>query len=212
MKAVLVLNGEPPSLTRLQQLGQQFPIYAADGGASVCMVAGVRPEWVAGDFDSQRLDTLPEDWQVYVVPEQDRTDFQKVLGKLPEEVDDLLILGALGRRTDHLLSNLLIAMTLPDAFKVTFEGEGQLLYRITPSCPLEENLRVGGILSLLPLSRIQRVNTSGLKWELSNAEMGPGIQLGQSNQVEKSTVRIEVGEGSLFVWVDRCSRGQTGLF
>lgn len=212
MKAVLVLNGEPPSLSRLKEVGREYPVFAADGGAAVCMAAGVKPQWVAGDFDSQRLKSLPEDWQVHHFPEQDRTDFQKVLGHLPKEFDEYLILGGLGQRTDHFLSNLVIVMALADPIRVIFEGEGQEIHRVTPATPFEKELETGGRLSLIPLNRSGGVKTSGLKWNLNDADMGPGLQLGQSNQIEESSVKIEVSQGALFVWVELAVHGQISLF
>lgn len=207
MRAVLVLNGEPPSLSRLRQLAESHPVYAADGGAAVCLAAGVRPEWVAGDFDSHAQATLPADWTVLEFPEQDRTDFQKLLASLPPEIDNLLVLGGLGRRLDHLISNLLIATEIAAHKSVCFFCDNQKLQRVTPACAFRETLPVGSTLSLLPLSEVGGVCTRGLKWNLQHADMGAGIQLGQSNQVT-GAVEIRVGQGTLFVWTepDLCSK------
>jgi len=212
MKAVLVLNGDPPSLSRLKELGREYPVFAADGGATVCMAAGVKPQWVAGDLDSLQLKSLPEGWQILHFPEQDRTDFQKVLGHLPKKFDEYLILGGLGRRTDHFLSNLLIVMALADPIRVIFEGEGQEIHRVTPATPFEKELVIGGKLSLIPLNRSGGVKTCGLKWNLSDTDMGPGLQLGQSNLIEESSVKIEVSQGCLFVWIEFAVHGQISLF
>lgn len=200
MKAVLVLNGEPPALSRLKNLADQYPVYAADGGAAVCRTAGVRPEWVVGDFDSQSPERLPSDWKILKYPEQDRTDFQKLLGSLPDNLSELFILGGLGKRLDHLITNLLIASEISDRMAIVFEAEGQRVYRVTRACPFRKNLAKGTTISLLPLENVQSVNTVGLKWDLHNAVMGAGLQLGQSNEVE-GPVEITVQVGVLFVWV-----------
>lgn len=199
MKAVIVLNGEPPLEARLRELAASYPVFAADGGTEACVRAGVKPEWVAGDFDSFPLENIPDDWVRKVYPEQDRTDFQKVLASLPPEVDSIRILGGLGRRTDHTLTNLLIASALPGHLQVCFEREGERVVRITSRCPLEIELPAGATLSLLPLCEVTEVHTTGLKWNLSGHSMGPGQQLGQSNQVE-GPVTVRVGRGSLFGW------------
>jgi thiamine pyrophosphokinase len=200
MKAVLVLNGDPPTSSRLKQLAKKFPVYAADGGAAACLAAAIRPEAVVGDFDSLSLTSLPSDWFTHHYPEQDRTDFQKVLSYLPKEIDELLVLGGFGRRLDHFITNLLIAMDLPEKVKIRFEGDGQLIHRITPSNSFSQSLVLGSTLSLLPISKVSGVQTSGLKWNLSNADLGPGIQLGQSNQVE-GPVEIKIQSGNLYLWV-----------
>ncbi|MEX2607164.1 MAG: thiamine diphosphokinase [Kiritimatiellia bacterium] len=199
MKAVVILNGEPPRKARLRELAASCPVFAADGGTEVCVRAGVKPEWVAGDFDSFPLENVPEDWERKLFPEQDRTDFQKVLACLPEEVDAIHVLGGLGRRIDHTLTNLLIASSLPETLQVCFEQGGERVVRITAQAPLHLELPVGHTLSLLPLGEVTQVQTSGLKWNLTGHTMGPGQQLGQSNQVE-GPVTVQVGRGSLFAW------------
>lgn len=199
MKAVVILNGEPPRVDRLRELAAIYPVFAADGGTEVCVRAGVKPEWVAGDFDSFPLEKVPEDWERKVFPEQDRTDFQKVLASLPEEVESIRILGGLGRRIDHSLTNLLISSSLPDSLRVCFEQENDRIVRITAKCPLDIELPIGCTLSLLPLGVVTHVQTTGLKWNLEGQTMGPGLQLGQSNQVE-GPVTVRVGQGSLFAW------------
>lgn len=203
MNAVVVLNGEPPLEARLRELAASFTVFAADGGTEVCVRAGVKPQWVAGDFDSFPLENLPEDWERKVFPEQDRTDFQKVLACLPEEVESIRILGGMGRRIDHTLTNLLIASTLPESLEVCFEQEDERIVRVTADCPLDIELSVGCTLSLLPLREVTGVQTTGLKWNLDGQSMGPGQQLGQSNQVIDQ-VTVRVGQGSLFAWWTFC--------
>ncbi|MGA0368137.1 MAG: thiamine diphosphokinase [Kiritimatiellia bacterium] len=200
MRAVLVLNGEAPLPERLRELASEAPVYAADGGAGACLDAGIRPEWVAGDMDSASSRSLPSDWKIIRVPEQDRTDFQKVLDRLPAEIGELRILGGLGCRLDHMITNLLIASELPADMRVEFESSDCRVFRVSPACPLRQEFLPGTTLSLLPLERVEGVRTQGLKWNLAEQTMGQGIQLGQSNLVE-GPVEIELRSGNLFVWV-----------
>lgn len=202
MKAVLVLNGEPPALSRLKNLASRYDVYVADGGAKVCRAAGIRPKWVVGDFDSQSPEELPEDWEVLKFPEQDRTDFQKLLSTLPETVREIMILGGLGRRLDHLLTNLLIASKVDGDKELVFESGREKLIRVTPACPFRRPMSPGSTLSIIPLEKVEAVRTSGLKWNLKDQAMGPGGQLGQSNQVEDAFVEIVTGAGTLFVWLE----------
>ncbi|MDF3130454.1 thiamine diphosphokinase [Kiritimatiellaeota bacterium B1221] len=200
MKAVLVLNGEPPDLQRLQSLAKSLPVYAADGGAQVCMAAGVQPEIVVGDFDSQSLTDLPPEWTHTVIPDQNSTDFQKLLSVLPDAVDEIRILGGLGKRLDHMLTNLMIASDIDGKMKLVFESQEEVLYRITPDHPFERELAPGSTVSLLPFERVEAVESEGLKWNLEGRDMGVGIQLGQSNCVESPKVKISIKAGALYVW------------
>lgn len=206
MRAALVLNGEPPAPGWLRSVGEDFPVYAADGGAKGCLDAGVTPVKVVGDFDSVEPGTLPADWAVERRADQNSTDFEKVLHALPPEVDEVLVAGGFGRRLDHLLTNLLIAAALPARMGVRFEDGRQCLWRVTPERPWEGGeLRVGSTLSILPLSGARGVCTEGLCWNLHEAEMGIGRQLGQSNRVE-GPVSVRVEEGNLFLWAEMSMR------
>jgi thiamine pyrophosphokinase len=199
MNAVVVLNGAPPDPVRLRALAAEFPVYAADGGAVSCFDAGVTPVWVAGDLDSALRGTLPEDWELRHYPEQTRTDFQKVMADLPDGVASVRILGGLGRRTDHLLTNLMIAAELDPGLTLVFEGEDECLIRVTPQVPFWQALPIGETLSLLPLPEAEGVRTEGLRWNLDGVPMRAGGQLGQSNEVS-GPVLVRISGGCLWVW------------
>jgi len=201
MKAVVVLNGAPPAPERLRELAASHPVYAADGGARACLAAGIRPEWVAGDLDSFPKKDAPDHWELHHHPEQTRTDFQKVMGDLPPTVGEVRVVGGLGRRTDHLLTNLMIAAGFPASLRVTFEGAGEELTRVTAECPFERGVSVGDTVSLLPLPRAEGVVTRGLRWNLDQASMAAGGQLGQSNEAT-GPVEISITSGCLYVWVE----------
>jgi thiamine pyrophosphokinase len=206
MTVVVVLNGAPPTTERLRELAGSFPVVAADGGAMSCFEAGVTPLWVAGDLDSAVRDRLPADWELRHYPEQTRTDFQKVMGDLGPEMKEVLILGGLGRRTDHLITNLMIAATLDASLRIRFEAEEESLFRVTPEVRFERDLPPGQVLSLLPLPEATGVQTRGLRWNLDQAEMRPGGQLGQSNEVT-GPVSVTVSAGCLYVWTPRLEEG-----
>jgi thiamine pyrophosphokinase len=199
MTAVLVLNGTPPSTTRLRELATQYPVYAADGGGKICAAASVKPQWVVGDFDSVSPRELPEEWTCRRIPDQDSTDFEKLLFSLPPEIDDLLILAAFGDRLDHLLTNLLIVSALPPRMRVRLEGEGQSLVRVSCAHAFEQDLPPASTLSLLPFPSARGVSTRGLRWNLEEATLAADQQLGQSNQVV-GPVHVRLREGCLFVW------------
>lgn len=202
MTIVVVLNGAPPAPERLRKLAASYPVVAADGGAMSCFEAGVKPLWVAGDLDSAVRSRLPSDWELRHYPEQTRTDFQKVMGDLGPEVTEVLILGGLGRRTDHLITNLMIAATLDATLRIRFETEEEVLFRVTPEVEFERDLPPGQVLSLLPLPEAAGVQTRGLRWNLDQAEMRSGGQLGQSNEVT-GPVSVTVSAGCLYVWMPR---------
>ncbi len=199
-EVVILLNGEAPDLAFLRARVQGRRLYVADGGAISCLAAGLSPEKLLGDFDSADPQSFPQDWDWQRIPDQNSSDFQKVLKALPDDVGALTILGGLGLRLDHTLSNLMIACSVDPALPLRFEDEKQCLIRVTPACPLDLDLPAEHTVSLLPLMEAEGVFSEGLVWELSGQRMAIGGQLGQSNRA-RGRVSLRVESGQLFVWM-----------
>ncbi len=204
MNVTVVLNGEPPSPERLRRAAEKSQVYAADGGAKACRTASVRPVLVVGDFDSQNRVDLPGDWVCLADTDQNFTDFEKVLRRLPEDMTSLTVLGGLGGRLDHVWNNLTLAAGVCESVRVCFAGERERLWRVTAGCPLSLDLASGALVSLLPLGAVSGVCSRGLRWELRGGALGPGRGLAQSN-VADGPVDITVGSGVLFVWSGRAA-------
>ncbi|MEX0325514.1 MAG: thiamine diphosphokinase [Puniceicoccaceae bacterium] len=203
MNSLIFLGGEKPSpeLSRLAAR-RSGRIIAADKGYHAAVDTGVQPDVVTGDFDS--IGTVPESpgLQVMPAPEQDATDFEKALRQLPADTQSIEILGGTGLRSDHFLTNLLIAAGLPPHLKVVFHDDTQSIFRITSASPFSISLPRDTVVSLIPFSTCSRVKTTGLHWDLKDATMGPGEQLGQSNRVETEKVRIQIGDGRLYAVIN----------
>ncbi|MEX0332068.1 MAG: thiamine diphosphokinase [Puniceicoccaceae bacterium] len=203
MNNLIYLGGEKPSpqLSRLaaRRAGR---IIAADKGYHAAVETGVQPDVVTGDFDS--IGTIPESpgLQVTPAPEQDATDFEKALRQVSPETQSIEILGGTGLRSDHFLTNLLIAAGLPPHLEVVFHDDTQSIFRITPASPFSISLPKDTLVSLIPFATCSGVHTTGLHWNLEDASMGPGEQLGQSNRVEAEQVSVKVGDGMLYAVVN----------
>jgi len=199
MRAALVLNGTAPDPALLRQVAGEMKVYAADGGATACLAAGVEPEFVLGDFDSVDPESLPGHWRIVREADQNLTDFEKLLRHLPPGLEEILILGGLGGRLDHQLSNLIVAGGFAEIRKICFYGNEEMLCRVTPRCDFVREFPQNTLLSLLALSPVHGVHATGLKWPLGNAGLGPGLGLGQSNRTE-GPVHIRVQKGALWVY------------
>jgi thiamine pyrophosphokinase len=202
MNILIFLGGEKPS-PELSEIAARRAarIIAADSGFDATRETGIRPDVVTGDFDS--ISEIPASGcAVIPAPEQDATDFQKALRQVPPETSSIEILGGTGLRSDHFLTNLLIAAGLDPAIALVFHDDTQSIYRITPNLPFSMELRPGTTLSLIPFASCDKVTTSGLHWDLDGASMGPDGQLGQSNRVDQPRVAIDLLEGTLFAVVN----------
>jgi thiamine pyrophosphokinase len=203
MNVLIFLGGEKPSknLSRIAA-DRASMIIAADSGYDAISSSSIRPDVVTGDFDS--ILQIPEsrEFEVIPAPEQDATDFQKALRHLPPETRLLEILGGTGLRSDHFLTNLLIAAGLPSSLSVVFHDDTQSIYRITGALAFSMQLKLQTVVSLIPFTECSGVTTSGLRWNLKNSQMGPSSQLGQSNRVDEEAVSIQLKEGTLYAVVN----------
>ena len=106
---VLVVGGgatDPDLLTR--DAARAAALVAADGGAAVCLAAGLTPDAVIGDMDSipgpvrARIPAA----RVHEIAEQESTDFDKCLRSIRAPL--VLGHGFLGARLDHALAALTV--------------------------------------------------------------------------------------------------------
>lgn len=203
MKVLLVLAGEPPDESLLAWRAEDSDfVIAVDGGMNAMIHAGIQPDLLVGDFDSfDPTNSGSISCKVIREEDQDSTDLEKALRHLPrdEVPDEIVLLGATGGRSDHFLTNLLVASILPEENKVALDATDEIIQRATPACSVSLIGMSGKIVSLLPLGSCEGVATEGLRWELADAAMGPGVQLGQSNEAVSEKVFISLRAGNLFV-------------
>lgn len=212
MSSLIFLGGEKPSIPLAQAIAHKASrIVAADSGYEIARECGIQPDVLTGDFDS--IDALPENPPFTVVPahEQDATDFEKALRHVEHDNPDVVILGGTGLRSDHFLTNLLIASGLPVTWPVTFYDDVQTIYRVTPACPLRTAVQPGLTVSLIPFASCRKVSTHGLHWNLEHSDMGPPARLGQSNVAEHNTLVVSLEDGVLYVVVNHPDGFQQAL-
>lgn len=203
MKVLLVLAGEPPDESLLAWRAEDADfVIAVDGGMNALIHAGIQPDLLVGDFDSfDPSSSGSVSCEVVREEGQDSTDLEKALRHLPgdEAPDEIVLLGATGGRSDHFLTNLLVASTLPERTKVALDATDEIIRRATPVCSVSLIGMSGQTVSLLPLAQCDGVTTKGLRWELADAAMGQGVLLGQSNEAVSEDVSVSLRTGNLFV-------------
>jgi thiamine pyrophosphokinase len=176
-------------------------IVAADGGARHALAIGVTPHIVIGDLDSIDPDTRSKlertGVQFVVYPaHKDCTDLELAIRcALDRGATDLTLLGALGRRWDQSLANILV-LTLPQLDRIT----ARIVARNLSISVIRDRAalagRVGDTLSLLALKGdAHGVTLDGCEYPLNDAVLPLGASLGISNVFVEPTVSIRVIAG-----------------
>jgi thiamine pyrophosphokinase len=182
-------------------------IIGADGGAAQALAWGLELQVVIGDMDSLPrgvyADLKQRGTRFVVHPRaKDETDLELALIFAAEQgVQEIVILGALGGRLDHTLSNIL-SMALPELegvyVRIAAGREETLLLQGVGTVTLEG--RIGDVVSLLPLGGdVHGVTTHGLAWALQGDTLEFGRSRGVSNEMMAPAAQICVEDGTLLV-------------
>lgn len=209
----MMLNGHVPRQELLQSVVSGADVLiGADAGAVRLREAGLRIDYVVGDFDSvpaELLRSLPAASVVHD-PGQDDTDLEKALRFVVTrwEHPQVVVMGVTGDRIDHVLGNVCGAVRYADRAFIRFVEDHSIIYFAHQQ--LRFDAPVGTIVSLLPLGEVEGLRTEGLKWALRGERLSLGTR-GVSNVVERSPIRIDwqrghlvvvrlLREGELFTW------------
>lgn len=171
-------------------------VVAADAGIRHAAPLALAPELWIGDFDSEPSpaagvgvprETLPRD--------KDATDGElAVAAAIARGATSLLLVGALGGRSDHAFSNLVIALREAQAGREVelFDGRergwplggGPRIYEAEP----------GAQFSILKFSDLTGLTIRGARFPLAAADIPFASILTQSNEAE-GPVEIALGGG-----------------
>lgn len=205
-KTLLVLNGKAPTDGLLRwRFEESDTIVAVDGGWNVLRNSELLPDALIGDLDScEALDQIRENFpelKISHILDPDTTDFEKATKWVGThtETTELIILGGVGKRSDHFLSNLLVSLRMNPTWSVVFDDDNEWISRVNPSSSLLLGGRKGTTLSILPLVPCNGVCSRGLKWELTNESLSPDSKFSQSNLCTSDEVEISCESGNLFV-------------
>lgn len=203
MKAWIYTGGSvfPDGITEHPKAGDLC--IAADSGYRNAEALGVRIDVLLGDFDSLgEPKDIDERTEIVRVPaEKDFTDTQlAVTIALERGADDIVIIGGLGGRLDHTLSNLAILedLSAQHVFALITDGQSRIRYLDSTSTLIA---RSGfHYLSLLAASdRVKGVSVEGCRYPLKNATLSRRMQYAVSNEITGNCALVSVKRGALYV-------------
>ena len=175
---------------------------AADSGYANALSLGVKVDILLGDMDS--IDNIPKDDKLEIlrVPaEKDFTDTQLAVNTALERgADDIVIIGGLGGRLDHTLSNLGVLARLW-RLKIhahATDGFNRVRYLDSTSTLIPKSGFT--YLSLIAVSdKLKGVSIDGCKYPLKNAVITRDDQYAVSNEILGNCALISVRKGACYI-------------
>jgi thiamine pyrophosphokinase len=198
MRGVIGLGGNCTDTILLREyLKQESFFVAADRGIVHFQMLGIIPDMLVGDMDS-----IPEKVRVEYEElglkierydtRKDRTDSEIACGyALEEGCNELLMIGALGERPDHVLSNQLMAASLAERGIPVILTDGiSFLYTLTSAqspfvYPTKYIDPDNDVLSLISLKYdFSEIALEGFEYDLIDHKLPFGSCKGVSNTVK----------------------------
>lgn len=174
-------------------------IYCADGGANLLEELGILPMEIWGDFDSVSLEILDRYSESGVIikkfpKDKDFTDGELILKYITEKAyDEIVVIGGLGGRKDHELTNLNLMFKFKN---LTFITEREKIFAIDRK--REFIGEKGKTISFVPFSeRVEGVTLKGFKYPLNNYTLHQGDTICMSNIATEDIATINFKMGKL---------------
>ncbi len=173
-------------------------IYCADGGANILEELGILPMEIWGDFDSVSPEILDRYSESGVIikkfpKDKDFTDGELILKYITEKAyDEIVVIGGLGGRKDHELTNLNLMFKFKN---LTFITEREEIFAIDRK--REFIGEKGKTISFVPFSeRVEGVTLKGFKYPLNNYTLYQGDTICMSNIAieDRATINFKMGK------------------
>lgn len=200
----IIAGGEVKEYSTLVPLLKNATVYCADGGYYHCQKLGITPAFLIGDFDS--LTTIPKGIPtVKLSADKDYTDSVHAAMKAKELCPEkFLLIGMLGGRTDHSLSNLALGMSLAEeGYSCEITDGLTFLYPLHckegETCRATFPVRENYYFSLLSYSdQTKDVTITGGKYPLQHYTLTNRDARAISNEYTGVPVTITFSSGNLY--------------
>lgn len=173
-------------------------VVAADGAVSRLMDLGFIPHLAVGDFDSVTPEHLAQVPDRLHLPDQDRSDADKLLSALSRHPDaQTAVIGMEGDRLDHTLYALQAISNQPGILLATRTLLGFSLHcggNFIAADP-------GKTVSLLPVTDCHDVYLSGVEWTIEARTLEAAGFRSLSNR-STGDIRVSLGSGRAILFLE----------
>ncbi len=174
-------------------------IYCADGGANHLEALGIFPLEIWGDLDSVTKEIIEKyrnnNVRIKKFPkDKDYTDGELILQHISKlNYNEIIIIGGLGGRIDHLLTNLNLIFKFKN---LKFVTEKERIFSIEKKAELT-GLR-GKTISFVPFSeKVEGLTLEGFKYPLNKYILHQGDSICMSNIAVDDICKVTFDTGKL---------------
>lgn len=192
---------------------EKLCLIAADKGLEFFMETGLTPDAAVGDFDSlsaggrKYLETLEGVQVKHLKPEKDDSDTQSAVNlAIKMGAREIVLLGALGSRVDHVLANLgLLSLGRARGVEISILDANNYIRLIESGTELLKAEQFGQFVSFFPIGGdVPGLTLEGFKYPLNGhyltvADSGLTV----SNEIVEDTARVTFEEGRLLMVMSR---------
>ena len=195
---VILLSGDITPTERLHAQVQGARVIAADAGMRHAEALGLHPECWIGDFDSAPGELLARHADVPRIAhpaDKDMTDGALAIAHALERgARDLLLVGALGGRSDHAMMHLMqLADLAARGIRARASSGMEEALGLAPGEHVID-LPAGSTFSIIGLDDLKDVTLTGARWPLKGEDLPFGHSRPVSN-VAEGPVTLHIGAG-----------------
>ena len=180
-----------------RNLIKDAPVYCGDGGANLVYKMGLTPVEIWGDMDSIAPEVLEEFKEKRVVinrfeKDKDFTDGELILNYVAsKDYDEINVIGALGGRMDHSLTNTNLLFKYS---RVKFITEKEDIFPVDKF--IELNYLEETTISFIPFTdEVESLTLTGFKFPLNDFSLKRGDSICMSNVLKgNGTVNFKRGK------------------
>jgi thiamine pyrophosphokinase len=200
-KTAIIANGKfPDHPIPLSYLLNAKRVICCDGAADSLIDFGLEPFAIVGDCDSVNS-KIAEKYaeRLFIDSDQETNDLTKAVRWCTErDYNDIVILGATGKREDHTLGNISLLVDYAAVASVIMVTDAGTFFPVLKSTTFETVK--GQQVSLFSINPFNEISTEGLKFELNRKKLA-NWWTATLNEAVDTSFSVEFEDGPLIVYL-----------
>jgi thiamine pyrophosphokinase len=200
-ETIILANGKfPDHPVPLAYLLNARRTICCDGAANSLIDFGLEPFAIVGDCDSvnKKIANKYND-RLFRDNDQETNDLTKAVKWCSERrYNDIVILGATGKREDHTLGNISLLVEYASFIKVKMVTDAGIFFPLLKSCKIGSEK--GQQVSVFSIDAHSKVTSSGLKYKLEKKEL-TNWWTATLNEAEGDSFTLQFEGGPLIVFM-----------